>query len=62
MYIRKIYVECKIYQMVKCRESTRVQTELDEFKVTAIRELCIVSRKMFTFFRLWVSKPQLVRL
>jgi len=48
--------------MVKCKESTQVQAELDEFKVPGIRELCIVSRKIFTFFRAWVSKPQLVRL
>jgi len=30
--------------------------------VTGISELCIVFRKKFTFLRLWVSKPQLVRL
>ena len=48
--------------MVKCKDSTQVQAELDVFKVTGIRELCTVFRKMFTFFRPWVSKPLHVKL
>jgi len=43
---------------VKCKDGLQVQAELDEFKVTVGREMCIVFRKMFTFFRPWISKPQ----
>jgi len=40
-----------IRKIVKCKESTEVQNELDEFKIIGIREICIVFGKMFTFFR-----------
>jgi hypothetical protein len=48
--------------MVKCKESAQVKAVLDEFKVTGIREVCTVSRKIFTFLTSWISNPQLVRL
>jgi hypothetical protein len=48
--------------MVKCKDSSQVQAELDVFKVTLGREMCIVFRKMFTFFRPWISNLQLLKL